>query len=344
MNIRIELLRTVDTGLPVVGLALLFVLPGFTGPYVVHLLTLALTFSIFALAYDILLGHTGIVSFGHSIFYGMPAYVIGMLGKSALHITNPVVLLIAALITGVVLGALVGWICTFSRGIYLAIVTFAVAQIIALVILSDPMGLTFGENGIVGVRPPAATVAGLQLNLFSGIGLYYLTLAFLVAIYLGMRVLTRSQWGQVLHAIRENEGRLPSLGYNTRPYKVLAFALSGGVSAIAGSMAAFLNNTVSPEMVQWQVSAEILMITVLGGAGTPAGPLLGAFAVVFTEAVSSSLLGGGNWVYVLGTLYIAVAMLPPGGIMALVSHLILVVQRRRTRTAVLRASDARADM
>ena len=343
MNIRIELLKALDTGLPVFGLALLIVLPGFTGPYVVHLLTLALTFGIFALAYDILLGHTGIVSFGHSIFYGMPAYVIGMMGSSVLHITNPFVLLSAALVTGVLLGAAVGWICTYSRGIYLAIVTFAVAQIVELIIVSDPGGLTFGDNGIVGVRPPALTFAGLQLNLFSGVGLYYLTLAFLVAVYLGIRLLARSQWGQVFHAIRENEDRLPSLGYNPRPYKVLAFALSGGVSGIAGSMAAFLNNTISPEMVNWQVSAEILLITVLGGAGTHSGPVLGAFAVVLTEAVASSLLGGGNWVYVLGGLYIAVAMFPSGGIMAMLSRLMVVFQRGWTRVAVLRAGGAKVD-
>lgn len=344
MNMRIAQLKELDTGLPVAGLALLLVLPGLTGPYLVHLLTLALTFSIFALAYDILLGHTGIVSFGHSIFYGMPAYVIGMMGSSALHITNPLVLVSAAVLAGVLLGAAVGWICTYSRGIYLAIVTFAVAQIFALIILSDPGGFTFGDNGIVGVRPPAVSVAGLQLKLFSGVGLYYLTLAFLVAVYLGMRLLARSQWGQVFHAIRENEDRLPSLGYNTRPYKVLAFALSGGVSAIAGSMAAFLNNTVSPAMVHWQVSAEILMMTVLGGAGTHSGPLLGAFAVVLTEAAASSLLGGGNWIYVLGALYITVAMLPPGGIMALLSRLMLVLQRRWTRISVPRASSAKINL
>lgn len=341
---RLDLLKTLDTGLPVFGLVLLLVLPGFMGPYLVHLFTLALTFSIFALAYNLILGHTGIVSFGHGIFYGMPAYVIGMMSSSALHVTNPLALLSAAVVTGVLLGAAVGWICTFSRGIYLAIMTFAIAQIVELIVLSDPWGLTFGENGIVGVRPPAVAVAGLQLNLLSGVELYYLTLAFLAAVYIGMRLLTRSQWGQVFHAIRENEDRLPSMGYNTRPYKVLAFALSGGVSAIAGSMAAFLNNIVSPAMVHWQVGAEVLLITVLGGAGTHSGPVLGAFAVVLTEAVASSLVGGGNWIYVLGGLYIAVAMLPSGGIMALLSHLALVIQRRRSRLSVLRASSAKADM
>lgn len=339
-----ELPKGLENCLPVLGLALLVVLPGFTGPYLVHLLTLALTFCIFALAYDILLGHTGIVSFGHSIFYGVPAYIIAMLVTSELHITNPFVLLSVALVAGILLGAAVGWICTFSRGIYLAIVTFAVAQIVVLLILSDPGGLTSGDNGIVGVRPPAITVAGLQVNLFSEVGLYYMTLAFLAAVFLGMRLLVRSQWGEVFHAIRDNEGRLASLGFDTRPYKVLAFAISGGVSAIAGSMTAFLNNNVSPEMVHWQVSAAILMITVLGGSGTLSGPLLGAFAVVFTQAFASSMLGGGNWVYVLGGLYITVAMLPSGGIMAMLSRLMCAFQSWRSRQAVLRGSNARADL
>ncbi|MGP1679771.1 MAG: branched-chain amino acid ABC transporter permease, partial [Burkholderiales bacterium] len=232
---------------------------------------------------------------------------------------------------------------TFSRGIYLAIVTFAVAQIVALVILSDPWGITLGDNGIVGVRPPAVTVAGLQMNLFSDSGLYYLTLAFLVAVFLGVRVLARSQLGQVFHAIRENEGRLSSLGFNTRPYKVLAFALSAGVSAIAGSMVAFLNNNVSPELVHWQMSAEILLITVMGGVGTLSGPLLGAFAVVFTQAFASSMLGGGNWVYVLGGLYIAVAMLPSGGIMAMLANLMRASQRGWSSWTVSRGNNARVD-
>jgi branched-chain amino acid transport system permease protein len=109
-------------------------------------------------------------------------------------------------------------------------------------------------------------------------------------------------------------------------------------------MAAFLNNNVSPEMVQWQVSAEILMITVLGGSGTLSGPLLGAFAVVFAQAFASSMLGGGNWVYVLGGLYITVAMLPSGGIMAILSRLMCTFQRRWSRLAVLRGSRARVDM
>lgn len=307
---------------------LLLTLPAYCGPYLSYLVTLALIFSIFALAYDLLFGHTGIVSFGHSIFYGMPAYAIGMVTSTVLNNHNPFLVLSVALATGLFLGAAVGLICSFSRGIYLAIVTFALAQIFELIILSDPGGVTLGENSITGVRPPPFVFADLSVNLFSGTGLYYLTLAFFLLVLLGMKLLIGSQWGQVFHAIRENEERLLSLGYNTRPYKILAFALSGGISAIAGSMMAFLNNVVSPSMVDWQIGAEILLITVLGGAGTLIGPVLGAFVVVFTQTFASSLIGGGNWVYVLGGLYIVVAIFLPGGIMAKLSSLMPRLFRR----------------
>ena len=314
-------------------LALLLALPLFSGPYLVYLITLALTFAIFALGYDLLFGHTGIVSFGHSVFYGMPAYAIGMLAHTVWDFKNPVVLVGAALLAGIVLGAIVGWICSFTRGIYLAIVTFALAQIFELFIFSDPRGITHGENSITGIRPAPLIIGDESLNLFSGTGLYYLTLAFLLLVLAGMTYLMRSQWGQVFHAIHQNEERLHSLGYNTRPYKILAFSLSGAISAIAGSMVAFLNNVVSPAMVDWQVGAEILLITVLGGAGTMAGPILGSFVVVFTQTYASSLVGGGNWVYVLGTLYILVALFLPGGIMAMLPRLLPAVGRGLARVA-----------
>ena len=332
---------TLSKALPWLALLLLAALPMVSGPYFVYLVTLSLIFSIFAFGYDVLFGHTGIVSFGHSIFYGMAAYAVGMVSNTVLHFTHPLILTGTALATGIVLGALVGWICTYSRGIYLAIVTFALAQIFELLVLSDPGGITLGENSITAVRPPPFTIGDLSVNLFAGTGLYYLSLLVLVLVYLGVKLLANSHWGQVFHAIRENEERLLSLGYNTRPYKILAFALSGGLSAIAGSLMAFLNNIVSPSMVDWSVGAEILLITVLGGAGTLAGPILGAFVVVLTQAFASSLIGGGNWVYVLGGLYIVVAIFLPGGIMARLPRLLTVFDRSSSVPATLKAADVK---
>jgi branched-chain amino acid transport system permease protein len=241
------------------------------------------------------------------------------------------VLIAAAVLAGLVLGAAVGLLCSFTRGIYLAIVTFALAQIAELFVFSDPHGITRGENSITRIRPAPLTLADVSVDLFSGVGLYYTTLAFLLLVVVGIRLLARSQLGLVLRSIHQNERRLPSLGYDTRPYKVLAFALSGAISAIAGSMIAFLNNVVSPAMVDWQVGAEILLITVLGGPATIAGPILGAFVVVFTQAYASSLIGGGNWVYVLGALYILVALFLPGGIVKTLPALLSALRRRSFR-------------
>jgi branched-chain amino acid transport system permease protein len=314
MNMRPKLSSGIATRVQLLTLAALVVLPGLFGPYAVHLVTLALIFGIFALGYDLLFGHTGIVSFGHSVLLGVPAYTIAMLGTTVWHVTNPLVLVCAAILAGVLLGAAMGLICSFSRGIYLAIVTFALAQIFELLVLSDPGGITLGENGVVGVRPAASE--SLSLNLFSGMGLYYVALGLVAALVIGMAALVRSQWGQVFHGIRENESRMQSLGYNTHTYKILAFALSGGISGLAGAAMAFHNNIVTPAMVDWQVGAEIILITVLGGAGTRIGPVLGAFVVVLTEALATSLIGGGHWVYVLGGLYIVVAMFLPDGIVS----------------------------
>ncbi len=317
MALRVQLL----------ALALLAIVPGFSGPYMVHLLTLALIFSIFALGYDVLFGHTGIVSFGHSVLFGLPAYAVAAVGTTLFHVTNPLLLISAAVLSGLLLGAAMGLLCSFSRGIYLAILTFAIAHIFELVVLSDPGGITLGENGVVGVRPASGVL--FSVHWFSGTGLYYVALAALVTVVLGVMLLMRSQWGQVLHGIRENEERLGSLGFNTRAYKVLAFSLSGAICAIAGALSAFHNNIVSPAMVEWHVGAEILLIVVLGGAGSRIGPVLGAFVVVLTEAWATSLIGGGNWVYVLGGLYIVVAMFLPEGIVSKLPNVQQLLSRLR---------------
>lgn len=295
-------------------LFLLFI-PTFSGSFMIYLVSLALIFSIFAMAYDLLFGYTGLVSFGHCVFYGVPAYAVGVVTSTVFDISNPIILFATAIATGALLGILVGFFCTFTRGIYLALVTFAFAQIFWLLVLSDPGGITLGENGIMGVRPSPIAIGDFTLELFKGTAFYYLILAILAASYLSIRGLVNSHLGDILRGIKQNEQRLMSLGYNTRPYKILAFALSGVFSAIAGILMAFLNNSIVPSMVDWHVGAEILLITILGGPGTLIGPIIGAVLVVFTEHYASSWIGGGNWVYVLGGLYICVVMFLPGGIL-----------------------------
>lgn len=300
----------------IIGVVLLalVLLPLLDQPYLIYLITLSLIFGIFALGYDLLYGFTGLVSFGHSVFYGMPAYVMGMVAVTVLKISNPLMVVGAAMLAGLVLGVLIGFVCTFARGIYMALVTFAIAQIFWLLVLSDPWGITLGENGIMGVRSPPLSLGGVTVDLFSGVGLFYLVLAILLLSYFLIRRLVSSPLGDILKGIKQNEARLLSLGYNPRPYKIAAFALSGLFSSLAGAMAVYLNNSIVPSMVDWQVGAEILLITIMGGAGTLLGPIVASFVIIFAESYASSWLGGGNWVYVMGGLYIAVVMFLPGGI------------------------------
>lgn len=290
-------------------------LPFLSSPFVVYLASMALIFGIFAMAYDLLYGYSGMVSFGHSVFYGVPAYAIAVVSRTIFDFTNPLILVAAALGTGLVLGCVIGFFCTFARGIYLALVTFAFAQIFSILVLSDPWGMTLGENGIMGLRPAPLSVGEYSVNLFSGVGLYYTALIILCISYLIIRWLVESPFGDVLKGIKQNEERLLSIGYNTRPYKILAFMLSGLFSSIAGALNAFLNNSAVPSAVDWQVGAEILLITIMGGAGTLIGPVAAAFLVIFAESYASSWIGSGAWVYVIGGLYVAVVMLLPGGIL-----------------------------
>ena len=295
-------------------LFLLF-LPAFSGNFMIYLMSLSLIFGIFAMAYDLLFGYTGQVSFGHSVFYGVSAYSVGIVASTVFSINNPLILFATAIAVGAFLGTFVGFFCSYSRGIYLALVTFAFAQIFWLLILSDPGGITLGENGIMGFRPSAIIFGNFALELFKGTAFYYLILAILVGSYLCILGLVKSPLGDVLKGIKQNEHRLMSLGYNTRPYKILAFTLSGAFSGIAGILMAFLNNSIEPSMVDWHVGAQILLICILGGPGTLLGPILGAVLIVFTEHYASSWVGGGNWVYILGGLYICVVMFFPGGIL-----------------------------
>ncbi len=295
-------------------LALVF-LPVVADAFVIYLATLALIFGIFAIAYDLLYGYSGMVSFGHSVFYGVPAYAVAVVSSTIFHFTNLSIIVGAALATGLLLGLVIGFFCTFTRGIYLALVTFAFAQIFSLLVLSDPMGMTMGENGVMGLRPGPICLGRHSINLFSGIGLYFTVLAALCVCYLIISRVVESPFGDVLKGIKQNEDRLLSMGYNTRPYKIMAFMLSGLFSSVSGLFTVFLNNNAVPSMVDWNVGAEILLITIMGGAGTLIGPIIAAFLMIFTESYASAWIGSGNWIYVMGGIYIAVIMLLPGGIM-----------------------------
>ena len=285
-------------------LILLIFVPFWGGHFIVYLITYALIYGIFALAYDLVFGYTGMISLGHGIFFGCAAYLTAILVKVS-GVTDPFIIFGGAIALGAVLGLFIGYFSTFVRGIYVVLITFVFAELFFLLNLANPGGLTWGESGITGFRPSP---------LFGGTGLYYLTLGIFIVSFLIIRAIVNSQLGDILKGIRENEDRLLSLGYNTRQYKIFAFVISGVFSAVAGVLMAFVMNAVGPSLLAWHTGADILVITVLGGPGTLIGPVVAAFVVIFAKFYACSWIGAGNWVYLLGAIYIGVVMFLPGGI------------------------------
>ena len=297
----------------ITGMLFFIFLPFFGTSFITYLVSYAFIFGIFALAYDMFYGYAGLISFGHSLFFGMAAYTAGI-AYTHFKVDNLIILFVLVVVIGTLLGILMGFFCSFTKGIYLALVTFAFTQIFWLIVMADPWGITQGENGIVGIRLSPIHVGGLTLNLFSGLGLYYLTFVIFIFSYLVINGILTSQLGDIFKGIKQNEERLLSLGYNTRQYKILVFVFSGVFSGIAGVLLAFLNNCVTPSFVEWPLGAEILLITILGGAGTLIGPVIACFLITFAKFYLSSWLGTGNWLYLLGGLYIFTVLFLPGGI------------------------------
>ncbi len=256
------------------GLALL---AGIIAPTVVYpvLLMKVLCFAIFASAFNLLLGYTGLLSFGHAAFFGSAAYVAGYLVRD---LAWPVwAALLASTFAAALLGWFVGLLAIRRQGIYFAMITLAMAQMVYFICLQVPQ--TGGEDGLQGV--PRGTLAGLDLS--NDLTLYYVILALtLLALALIYRTI-HSPFGQVLKAIRENEPRAISLGYDVARYKLLAFVLSTGLAGLAGALKMLVFKFASLTDVHWHMSGEVVLMTILGGIGTVLGPIVGSSVIVVLE-------------------------------------------------------------
>jgi len=248
-----------------------------------------LCLALFASAFNLLLGYTGLLSFGHAAFLGSAAYVTGHAAKVWGLPTEVAVLLGTAAATA--LGALFGGLAIRRSGIYFAMVTLGFAQMIYFLVVQLPW--TGGEDGLQGI-PRGKALALLPLD--GPLTMYYFVLAaFLGGFWLVHRAI-HSPFGHVLHAIRENEARALSLGYDVARYKLLAFVISAGLAGLAGSLKAVVLQFASLSDVHWHRSGEVVLMTLLGGMGTVLGPSVGALVVVTLE---NYLAGAGSWVTVI---------------------------------------------
>src|SRR5580658_370873 len=277
-------------------LALLLVAPALVYPIA---LMKVLCFALFACAFNLVLGYTGLLSFGHAAFFGWAAYVSAHVVK--VWGLPPELGILAGTAAGAALGLVFGWLAIRRQGIYFAMVTLALAQMMFFVALEVPF--THGEDGIQAV--PRGTLFGV-FDLTQPYTMYYTVLAIFL---IGFAVIYRtihSPFGQVLKAIRENEPRAISLGYKVDHYKLLAFTLSAALAGLAGATKAIVFQLASLTDVTWQMSGEVVLITLLGGVGTVFGPVVGAAIWVFLETYLSSI---GSWVTVIqGTIFVIVVL------------------------------------
>jgi len=271
-----------------VGLLLLIVAP-FVGLYPIFGMT-ALCFAIFACAFNLLLGYTGLLSFGHAAYLSTAAYTTGWLVRSAG--LSPELGVLAGTGLAAAVGLVVGLIAIRRQGIYFAMVTLAMAQMVYFVFLQAPF--TGGEDGLQGV--PRGKLFGL-ISLRNDLVMYYVVLAVFVAVFLFIVRIVHSPYGQVLKAIRENEPRAVSLGYDVDRYKLLAFVLSTALAGLAGSMKTLVLGFASLSDAHWSLSGEVVLMTLLGGMGTFAGPVLGAFTVTGLQNFLADRVG--SWVTVI---------------------------------------------
>ena len=298
------------------GLAILVAVP-FIGVYPVFVMT-ALCYAIFACAFNLLLGYTGLLSFGHAAYLGSAAYATGWLLHSAGW--SPELGVLAGTVFAALLGLVVGLIAIRRQGIYFAMVTLALAQMIYFVWLQAPF--TGGEDGLQGV--PRGKLFGL-IPLASDLVLYYVVLAVFVAVFLFIIRVVHSPYGQVLKAIRENEPRAVSLGYDVDRYKLLAFVLSTALAGLAGSMKTLVLGFASLTDAHWSLSGEVVLMTLLGGMGTFAGPVLGAFTIIGLQNFLADRVG--SWVTVIiGAIFVVCVVAFRRGF---VGELLAWQQRRR---------------
>ena len=303
------------------ALAVLIAAP-FIGLYPVFMMK-AMCYAIFACAFNLLLGFTGLLSFGHAAYLGAAAYATGWLIRSAGWPTEAGIL--AGVVVGALLGLLVGLIAIRRQGIYFAMITLAMAQMVYFVCLQAPF--TGGEDGLQGV-PRGALLGGL-IPLQSDVALYFVVLAVFVAVFLAIIRIVHSPYGQVLKAIRENEPRAISLGYDVDKYKLLAFVLSTAIAGLAGALKTLVLGFATLTDAHWSLSGEVVLMTLLGGMGTFAGPVIGAFTIIGLQDYLADRVG--SWVTVIiGMIFVVCVLAFRKGF---IGELIAWQQRRGRPTA-----------
>jgi len=311
-------LRTSAIVLGAIGIAALMVAPFFFYPVLVMSI---LCFALFACAFNLLIGYVGLLSFGHAAFFGGAAYFTAHAAK--VWGWEPLAAILLGAVGAAAMGLVMGFLAIRRQGIYFSMITLALSQMFAFICLQVPF--THGEDGIQGV--PRGYLLGI-LDLNQPLAMYYVTLAIFLFGFFAIWRIVHSPFGNILKAIRENERRAISLGYRVNRYKLGAFVMSAALAGLAGGTKAIVFQFATLTDVNWQMSGEVILMTLLGGIGTLVGPIVGAGLVIALQ----KYLAASNFpvTVLIGIIFVICVLLFRRGIVGEILELI----KRRSKGAV----------
>ncbi len=297
---------------PLAAIALLALAPAVLGDYGIGLLTECLIFAIFAMSLDLLIGYTGLLSFGHAAFFGSSAYAVVVLN---VHLgVNGWLGFAAGIALSTILACLIGAVSIRVSGIAFLMLTVAFAQLLFSAALKwrDVTGGTDGLGGLV--RP---TLFGSSLD--NRVTMFYVAAVCLVASIWALRRLVAAPLGSVFIGIKANAGRMHALGYKVRRFRLLSFTIAGTFAGLAGGLYGLFNGFISTDALNWSVSGDVIIMVILGGAGTIIGPAIGAAIFLVLRDVVSSWTD--HWMFLIGAVFIACVMVLPQGVWGAVLQL-----------------------
>lgn len=291
----------------IIALVMAVVAPFFISSFVTSILTTSLVFAIFAVSLNIILGHGGLVSLGHAVFFGVGAYTVGLLVQQ--NFNHIALCILAGIAVSMVFALVMGPVILRTREIYFLMVTLAIGEVFRNIAISW-RSLTSGDDGISGVN--AGVIAGIDFS--EGRNFYFLALGALVLTLITTRMLMEAPFGHALRALRDNRSRMSVLGVRPLSVQLTAFVIAAGLAGFAGGLFAYEKAFVSPDLFSVHTSAQALLMVVVGGAGSLFGPVIGAFVVEIIRGIGSIYTD--RWQTVLGLLAVLVALVSPKVLMA----------------------------
>ncbi len=300
--------------------AVAIAIPFLGGPYAVKFATRVMVFAILVISLDFLIGITGLVSFGHAMFFGLGAYAVYFVSPEA-DAANALLAFPLAVLAAAIGAAIIGALAVLTRGFYFIMVTLAFGQML-FSLFHDTRFAGGSDGAYINVKPQIALGPVTLLDLGNRVNFYYFCLASLIVAYLLLLWLARTPFGRALQGIRFNEERMGALGFNAYAHKLLSFVIAGAVAGFAGALFATIDGYVAPDLFGWRESGIAIMMVVLGGVGTLYGPILGAIAFSLLEEVlkTSSMVGpsvADHWSLGLGIVLIVAVLAAPRGIAGL---------------------------